>query len=233
MPKIQHVLFVNAVAFATAHAALFADFNTPGFRGDEGSASARWENFVVAVGDPGNAPSGVASGGISLSDATLTQRTPGAFVTGSGNIYHAGAASSFDIVDNAMYAAGVGTIVFQLNSLGTLPDFDSVRLEYSLGEGVVSLTAEPALIYSQPLGGFGGDDVIHEWVWNVSDPGVQEYSILWDAAGAHMSVSKATLDTLEFTPVPEPAEYASMTVAGLLGLVLWRRRKGCQHGPRN
>jgi hypothetical protein len=72
------------------------------------------------------------------------------------------------------------------------------------------------------------DDVIHQWTWNVTDPGVQEYSILWDAAGAHMSVSKVTLDTLEFTPVPEPAEYASMTVAGLLGLALWRRRRGCR-----
>lgn len=214
------------IVLPNAHAAMFADFNVPDFRGQPDTQSARWEQFQVAFGEPGNSPVGTATGGVSLSSARVIQYTPGAFITGGGNIYHASDVASYELFDSpANLTDGVGVVLFQLNSLGTLPDFDSVQLVYNIGAGPVSLATGASQIYSMPLGGFGGNDVIHEWRWDIPEPGVQEYSILWDAAGSHMSVSKISLDTQAFSPVPEPAEYGMICMLGLATWAAVRRRK--------
>jgi hypothetical protein len=61
-------------------------FISPTFRGGEGSQSAYWEIFTSAYGGA-NIPDGIAFGGLSLANATITQSVdPGAFITGTGNI---------------------------------------------------------------------------------------------------------------------------------------------------
>ncbi len=201
-------------------AALFSDFEVPGFRGSPNSESAYWDIFTVPLGAPGNAANGVADGGVALSGAVITQTTPGAFLTGGGNIYSFSSASTFVLEDEVDYANGLGLVVLQVNTLGTLLDYDSVALTYDLGSGPVSLTTTREELYNSPS---LGNDIVSKWEWDLSGLNVSSYSIAFNAVESSLSLDKVTLDTL--SAVPEPQEYAAMVGVALSGFAVWRRSR--------
>lgn len=208
------------LAALPVHAALFSDFEVPAFRGQPNSESAYWDVFTVPVGAPGNAANGVASGGVDLSGAIITQTTPGAFLTGGGNIYSFSSANTFILEDEVDYAAGLGLVVLQVNTLGTLLDYESVALTYDLGSGPITVTTTREELYNSP--GLG-NDIVNKWEWNLSGLGVNSYSIAFNATESSLSLDKVTLDTL--SAVPEPQEYAAMVGVALSGFALWRRSR--------
>ena len=72
-------------------------FLTPSFRGEGETASAYWDIFGSAYNDA-NSPNGVPLGGNLLASASITQTAdPGAFLTGTGNIYDYAASTGFTL----------------------------------------------------------------------------------------------------------------------------------------
>lgn len=219
-------LMLSLAGMQSPKAAIFTDFTTPSFRGEIGSESAQWDVFTTAVGAPGNAANSVASGGVSLSGAIITQTTPGAFLTGGGNIYSFATASTFVLTDTVDYPTGLGLVVFQANSLGTPLDYSSVTLTYEVGGVPTSLTTPRVEVYRASLGGFGGDDIVSSWEWDLSGLAIKNYSIHFNASGSSLSFDKATLDTQAYLAqpsVPEPEQYGAIAGTGVIAFSVWRR----------
>ena len=101
------------VGLATSTHASTNGFIIPAYRGTAGSTAGGWEVFTTAnaVG-PVNIP-GLPG---NLSGASLVQLAPGAFVTGSGNIYNIGGISSFVLTHNPSEPCDWTTL--QVPSLG-------------------------------------------------------------------------------------------------------------------
>jgi hypothetical protein len=221
---LRRALLVSLLAGTASplRAADGAGFLTPAFRGSPDSESAFWKTFTDPEGLPGNPPNSVAPGGVALADAVITQDVPGiAFITGGGNIYSFAGTPQFTLTDTAPYAAGVGLVVFQAETLGTELDYAGVTLTYDLGTGPVSLTASRTETFRTPLGGLGGSSVGSLWQWDLSGLGVDSYAINFDAAGSSLSLDAVALDTIA---VPEPAT-TGLVMAGLLGGLAWLRRR--------
>lgn len=222
--RLFRAAFLTSLLAGAIPCALAVDgaaFEAPIFRGNPGTESALWTAFTDAEGLPGNAPNSVASGGVVLADAIVTQDVPGiAFVTGGGNIYSFSAATKFTLADTTAYTTGIGLVVFQAETLGTEISYPLVRLTCDLGSGPTSLATARTELFRGSLGGFGGSDVVSKWEWDLTGLGVNSYTIQFEAAGSSLSLDALALDTA--TPgavvVPEPAQ------SGLVcGLVVFRR----------
>jgi|GEM_PF-1000358 len=152
----------------------FQDFET------ENSEYAEWDEFTVGFGEPGNAPDmEFSKGGI-----TITQNTPGAMATSTGNIYNPGGISSFILNDSAL--GKLDEIRFQIWTLGSPADYGSFVLK--------SGDNEIPGIRSEVLSGDKG--VISLINFDLSGASIldADYSIEFKAAGPHMSLAAARLD---------------------------------------
>ena len=152
----------------------FQDFET------ENSEYAEWDEFTVGFGEPGNAPDmEFSKGGI-----TITQNTPGAMVTSTGNIYNPGGVSSFILNDSAL--GKLDEIRFQIWTLGSPADYGSFVLKS--GDNEISG------VRSEVLSGDKG--VISLINFDLSGASIfdADYSIEFTAAGPHMSLAAARLD---------------------------------------
>ena len=204
---------VLSLAGATFLIAGTDGFYAPGFRGAEGSRYSLWETFTVPTGAPGNKPN---SG--SDSSAVLTQSTPGAFLTGSGNIYNMSALSTFSI----SYSAGgpVGNVVLQARTFGMELDYDAIRLNYD-GGSLSSVRKElDRLSVGDPGQPGSGAYVSSAWTWDLSGMGVNNYTITFSAKDPSVSFDSATLDT---QVVPEPTTFSLAAVG--LGVLVWGLRR--------
>jgi hypothetical protein len=137
-----------------------AYYDTPAFRGLPGTQSGVWDVFTSAYGGA-NTPS-LPSGGLTLANATITQTAdPGAFLTGTANIYDFAAPTGFILNESAGF--DIGTVIFQTRTLGSALDYNSVSLTYDLGAGPVSVAGTRTLLpdaeggghFSVELGPFG------------------------------------------------------------------------------
>jgi hypothetical protein len=197
-------------------------FVVPGFRGQADTTFAGWENFSVAVGAPGNAGDQAGSD----AGSTLWQTAPGALVLGSGNIYNGSEASLFEVRYDS--AGPVGTVVFQMRTLGTELAYDSVRLVAVGSDGPISLGATRTELDRVTFGppppapgsGFG---VSSSWTWDVSALGVQDFVLSIPATEINLSLDSATLDV---QLVPEAGPVTLLVMGGVvLGLLPSRRRR--------
>jgi hypothetical protein len=183
-------------------------FVVPHFRGLPGSTGGGWEVHTVATNHPvGNLPDLPGN----LAGARLVQLDPGAFVTGSGNIYNIGGVSSFIVRHEA--SEPVGWVTFQARTLGAELDYSSVRLTYESGGSSVSLP--PLERIELDRGTQLGVNVSSRWDWDLNMLNVSTYSIEFQAARSSLSFDSATLDTAAVGVVPEPTSVALMVVGAL------------------
>ncbi len=194
-------------------------------RHDTLSTYAHWDLFSSATN--ANAPD---VGWFGLGNATLTESsggTSGAFLTGSGNIYSLGGATSFELVAPA-YDIGAGyatTVVLQTVTLGTELDMSSVQLSYDGGnQAIAPLSVEE--LGRTALGGFGGDLVSTLFTWEISgNPG--EFLLQFAAVGNSMSLDQVVIDTFA-SPIAAglPGDYDGSTIVDAADYALWRLQFG-------
>lgn len=190
-------------------------FTVPAFRGQPSSTFSGWENFTVAIGNPGNAGDLPGSSG----DARLYQSAAGALVLGSGNIYNGEGASRFEI----RYTGGtepVEQVVLQARALGTELNYDSVKL-FAWTESRVATRVElDRLTFGPPPPNPGsGVAVSSSWTWDIRDLNATSFAIALNANEVNLSFDSATLDV---QLVPEPKAWV-LLACGALALGLRRR----------
>ncbi len=197
----------------------------PFYRGNTGAESAGWDHFTVATDNGiGNSPD---LGGNAA--AHLIQLDPNAAVLGSGNIYNQAGLSRFEIRDTAN--APVGFVDFNVRTLGSELDYNSIRLTYDIGAGLQEISAprlELERVTFGPPGPGGGAAVTSLVEWNLSGLGVSSFAIKFNAADVSVSLDSATIDTLSASQtalVPEPQTWALLAAGtALLATAAWRRR---------
>ena len=174
-------------------------FIVPFFRGGANSQAGYWETFSTAVGAPGNLPDkpGASTG------ALLTQTSPTAFLTGSGNIYNLDNASLFAVSNTTPYVLGM--VVLQARTLGTELDYNSVMLSYTNASGPHTFAPLPRVELNRGSQPGLGATVSSLWQWNLAGSNITTFVITFSAAGPSTSFDALTLDTstnstLLFTP---------------------------------
>jgi hypothetical protein len=211
--------FSFAALVAALSAPVCADFQAsivPAYAGSSAAQFAYWggspgnpfTGFAHAFGAP-NAPNDPAS---DLA-AHLTQWTPGALLTSTGNIYGASGALSFELRAALPHAARVVTL--QLRTLGSPIDVDHVQL--ALGDGAHSITAPSAT--PQLLLHVASGFVIEEWLlqWDVSALPIEATQLVltFDATAANCSFDDARLDVLHDGPLGSNSCVAAPNSTGL------------------
>ncbi len=200
-----------AVTIPTVSAATNG-FYVPYFRGVAGTDVAGWDRFTSGY-NVANQPD--MTGSNTGTRATLTQLDPVGVVLGSGNIYvGVGGTGNFNLSYSGL--APVGQISFQIRTLGTEIDYPGLRLNYLSADKPVSLGGTPTTLAIAPAQGFPGNNISLAYTWNITDPGVKDFSLTFKSTGEHLSLDAITLDVLP-TTVPEPGTWA---LAGL-GLAAW------------
>lgn len=163
-----------------------ADYQVPEWAGAESSEHSAWDAFTTAFGDPGNIPDVEGSTGTAI----LTQTTPGATVTGSGNIYNPAGASRFEIAEE--FDASIVTVVLHVETAGTELDYESLLLVAG-PEGSAEIAPGERQELSRVATGFG-ETVLSRWEWNLEGSGHRSFVVRFASAGAHSSLAAARLD---------------------------------------
>lgn len=184
-------LLLSCLAAQPARAQqLFPSLLAPSFRNasDPRSEYTGWDVFQQAYNQPNYGD--VAH---SASNPSLTQTlNPDAFITSGFNIYSFSAATGYVVADNTA-GQPVTSVVFQFDTLGTLIDYNSIRLNFggSNSQAPLNLISENRSIN----GGFGGLTNRVAAQWNLTGQNVQNFTITYRALGSSNSFNAASLDT--------------------------------------
>ncbi len=166
-----------------------------------------WDVFTSTTIDPPlNAPD-VGSYSLPALPAIhdVSDASGASFLTGGGNIYSFSTPLDVDIVlPNFASVGGWTTITLQTVTQGEVMDLDSLRIVL---DSVAYTPVDNALLYTVPLGGFGG---VQEDRWfEFHLPGnAALYTIEFSAAGSSLSLDKIAVDTAwtsNSTPMDEPS----------------------------
>ncbi len=187
LPSFRHTIVLVLTTRLSLELISASGFTAPDWSEDANAATSRWQSFSTSFGEPGNTPDQAGS----HAGPVLTQSTPGAIITGSGNIYNPAGTSAFTIADQT--AARYQTISLQTKMTGAI-DPQTVSLNFETAGGAVALSTD-MIELSRESGGFG-DTVINQWIWDLSDYQVSRVSLEFEATGTHSSLDALRLDTL-------------------------------------
>ena len=221
--KLPAFVFILFVATQTVANAAFVEPQSWS-RGAGGTTYQQWD-VMTSVNGP-NTPDVADANPNGTATLTGSLDNTGAMVTSGGNIYAFGGTNSFTVIipeaDVPTPAHDVTAIV-QISGLGTEIDYSSVYMN-----GLAPV--ETVELDRVSLGGFGGDQVDTWMLFNIpyasfgdGVAGVEDLTLEFAAAGAHLSLDQVSVDTAirpfgfyaEPTPVPEPS---TMVLAGLLSV---------------
>lgn len=252
MPVRRFVLTLLCLAAITAAAQ--ADFYIPltwtrptatgtnaTFQGWESFTSTTGPNAPQVVNGPGFGGAGswspINSGGVAnVFDPGAPAN--GSFITSGGNIYNPAAlVNPRAIVPNVTAGTGTGwtTLIFQVRTQGNALDLSSALLN-----GTV-IPVSSAIVYTEPLGGFGG--TLRDYWIQFQVPGnAASYQFDINAVESSVSLDRFAVDTVwdptatnqseaffELIPgsaVPEPSTWALIGLVGIgAGVVSYRRKR--------
>ena len=167
-----------------------------------GSFYAEWNVFDSSTTD--STPDVAGTGSVHELSAT-------AFLTG-GNIYSFAAPTSFSAT-LAGGGSGMFEVWLRIGTLGT-----TAKTTATLN-GMAATRTET---FTEPLGGFGGDE--KEWYWTWTLPAASVYTFSFGASAASMSLDQVALYAAPIGSVPEPETYAVLLAGlGIVGLIARRR----------
>jgi hypothetical protein len=227
-------IIILALLPMVSHAAL-TYVDTSAIRALPNAEVNEWDVFTEA-----NVP-GFNMGDIArASGATITQNTPGAFLTSGGNIYSPFLTLSFAISDSPTYVdalsgAFVGNVVLQFSTLGTAIDYSSMSLTYLDNNSASAQLASSGFQHQAtttnimtPGGPATSTDDLVAYQWDLTGLNAVSYQITFAAAGSSMSLDQVVLDTAStdrafVTVVPELNSTILFSISASL-LVLRRRR---------
>jgi len=245
MKKYLTLALISLAGLTMTARAQFFSFLDVDFTNATYTASAQWDDFD-SPGGPNNPDvefNVVEMGGpTSITDFNAYDTNApgnGAFITSTGNIYtEVGNTAPTIMSDLSTFKAT--NLVFQIETLGSTLDLDSVRLNYD-GESMAPHFTE--LVTSVVLGGvFGGIGQLYAFQWDLSDTGdstdfslldAPEFTITAEALTTSMSISALRIDfagadsllaaDFEQFVVPEPTTSA-LVISGF-ALLAYRRRR--------
>lgn len=163
-----------------------------------------WGSFSHAYGT-GNEATTTFIGVDVDTHPTITQFSTTAFLAGDARIYNIAEASSFSLENTVSYT--LGTVAFQFQTAGSLPDFSSIELVYTSGGIEHSLTPDQFIREFKEDGAVYGFSVGNRSAvqWDLTGLNISSYEIRWEASSASMSLQSASIDTAAswFSIVPE------------------------------
>jgi len=203
--------------WAVSSAALAAIVNPaiPAWRGAPNATFSGWESFTSAYAGP-NAPDQPGS-----SLASLFNFGPGAFLTGSGNIYGSSSPLVITVEGGILAAPNVPLeVVLNVGTIGTFLDDDSVVFTVLTYAGEFDFAPDTVeLRHDAPIPGFGSIQT-RAYRWDLAAAGLDAvgYRISFRSQEINMSLDGVTVD-IRFVPVP------GLALVPLAGLVAGRRRR--------
>jgi hypothetical protein len=179
--------------------------------GDADSAWAAW-NVFDSLND--TTPD---AGSFGPAPQSVQELSGVAFLTGGGNIYSFSGATDFTaVLTTAGTTPGTRDVVLRLETLGTSVDLGSVLLN-----GIAPDVSD--LVFSEPLGGFGGSGEERIFVW--SDIGnTTTWQFDFNSVESSMSLDQIALYASPVTTVPAPAA-VWLFGSAIASLGAWRRRR--------
>ena len=183
-------VLLAASALSDAARAGFTNPYVPPFRGNPGTEFGSWEAFTVPYAGT-NLPDDAGSTTV---DATLEQLVSGAFLTGSGNIYHPSAAPAFRLVDGG--PGDLQEVALQISTWGSELDYASPVLTYVDGQGQshsIPFTSYTELARYPAV----GVNVESLFTWNLAAlaDAVTAYTITFQGAVPNLSLDAVIVDT--------------------------------------
>lgn len=163
-----------------------AEYQLPSWAASASAQHSSWDKFTVAVGGSGNSPDVAGISG----DALLFQRTPGAIVTGTGNIYNPAGPSRFEITD--AFERPLKQVVLQIETSGTELDYVTVALKAGDASGILVTERHEISRVSGPM----GSTVLSRWQWDLTGSQSTNLVISFQTSGQHNSLTAARLDLL-------------------------------------
>ena len=167
----------------------YASFNnayTPPFRGQVNTEYSGWETFTI----PFNGPNFPDVAGTSSDDAVLTQTTPGAILTSTGNIYNPAGPSHFVLSDTL--PEDMLEVVLQISAFGVPADYGSFVLSYTDASGQLISVSPDSIQNLWDAGGSWEDRI--DWDLTGNQDSITNYTIQFDASAIHMSLDAVILD---------------------------------------
>lgn len=198
------------VAVASAQAGLVNPL-IPAWAGSANTQSAQWDSFTQASGGP-NLPDSAGS-----SPFSLFNFAPGAFVTGSGNLYSINTALSIMIMGGTAGNAATPTqVVMNVSTAGSLLNSAGARLWLfdNLGNSVSVAPASVEVRADAPVPPQGSAQTL-ALTWDLSGVSLvaSGFRIEMQAAAPSMALDAVRLD-LNYNVIPAPGALALLLVAG-------------------
>jgi hypothetical protein len=217
MRVIASCSFIALAATASVAEAGLVNPLIPAWAGQANTQTATWDSFTQASGGA-NTPDGPGSAPFSLMNFA-----PGAFITGSGNIYS---------INSALYVMVTGgtrsnqlspiNVVMNVATSGSLLSYGSTRLSLfdSTGNSISFAPTSYEIRYDAPTPPQGSAQTV-AFVWSLGSLPIAAsgFRIEFMAGAPSMALDAVRLD-LQYIPGPAP-----LALMGLAGLVSGRRRR--------
>lgn len=206
-----------AVALAGGAFAGFVNPLIPGWAQGPNTQYAGWESFSQSAGGA-NLADQVGSNNFSLFNFA-----PGAFITGSGNLYGAGSPLYVMLTGGTLGASQSPLdVVFNVSTAGLTINPSSVRLTLFDNMGGIAMYAPTVsdLRYDVPANPLGSEqNIAYSWTGMAPAFAATGWRIEFAASDIHMSLDAARVD-LRYAPAP-----GALALLGVAGIGAGRRRR--------
>jgi len=216
MRSIYASMLAVAAVSASAHAGLVNPL-IPGWSGGANTQRAQWDSFTQPSGGA-NLPDFAGS-----SPFTLMNFGPGAFITGSGNMYSQTGVLSIMVIGGTLNNAATPTqVVMNVATAGSTLNLASVRLSLFDNSGS-SMSIAPALSELRADSPTPPQGSAQTWAFTWNTAGIPltatGFRVEFSAGAPSMSLDAVRLD-MQYAPTP-----GAFALLAISGLTASRRRR--------